>query len=101
MLSRSLGIVDSERLLAALQKGRRGEEIHDDERIFVIEDTAEIRLNKPHVVSSESQSNTHKQEISFDTLLKAALRHRPDRIILGEVPRVRSQNVARCDEYRA
>lgn len=60
-------------------------EIHDDERIFVIEDTAEIRLDKPHVVSSESQSNTHKQEISFDTLLKAALRHRPDRIILGEV----------------
>ncbi len=60
-------------------------EIPDDERIFLIEDTAEIRLNKPHVVSSESQSSTHKQEISFDTLLKAALRHRPDRIILGEV----------------
>jgi len=60
-------------------------EIPDEERIFIIEDTAEIRLNKPHVVSSESQSSTHKQEISFDTLLKAALRHRPDRIILGEV----------------
>jgi pilus assembly protein CpaF len=60
-------------------------EIPDDERIFLIEDTAEIRLNKPHVVSSESQSSTHKREISFDTLLKAALRHRPDRIILGEV----------------
>jgi len=60
-------------------------EIPDDERIFIIEDTAEIRLNKPHVVSSESQSNMHKMEISFDTLLKAALRHRPDRIILGEV----------------
>jgi len=60
-------------------------EIPDDERIFLIEDTAEIRLNKPHVVSSESQSSTHKQEISFDTLLKAALRHRSDPIILGEV----------------
>lgn len=60
-------------------------EIPDDERIFIIEDTAEIRLDKPHVVSSESQSSTHKQEISFDTLLKTALRHRPDRIILGEV----------------
>src|SRR5258708_28874863 len=55
------------------------------ERIFLMEDTAEIRRNKPHVVSAESQSSTHKQEISFDTLLKAALRHRPDRIILGEV----------------
>ena len=60
-------------------------EIPDEERIFIIEDTAEIRLDKPHVVSSEAQSSTHKQEISFDTLLKAALRHRPDRIILGEV----------------
>jgi pilus assembly protein CpaF len=60
-------------------------EIPDEERIFTIEDTAEIRLKKPHVVSSESQSNTHKEEVSFDTLLKAALRHRPDRIILGEV----------------
>jgi|SRR5579871_1443363 len=61
------------------------DEIPDEERIFLIEDTAEIRLNKPHVISSESQANTHKEEVSFDALLKAALRHRPDRIILGEV----------------
>src|SRR5438067_5091787 len=61
------------------------DEIPDEERIFVIEDTAEIRLKKSHVISSESQSNTHKEEVTFDTLLKAALRHRPDRIILGEV----------------
>jgi pilus assembly protein CpaF len=60
-------------------------EIPDEERIFTIEDTVELRLRKPHVISSESQSNTHKEEVSFDTLLKAALRHRPDRIILGEV----------------
>ena len=60
-------------------------EIPDEERIFLIEDTAEIRLQKPHVISSESQANTHKEEVSFDTLLRAALRHRPDRIILGEI----------------
>ena len=60
-------------------------EIPDEERIFVIEDTAEVRIQKPHVVSTESQANTHKEEITFDVLLKAALRHRPDRIILGEV----------------
>ena len=35
-------------------------------------------------MSSESQSSTHKQDITFDTPLNAALRHRPDRIILGE-----------------
>lgn len=60
-------------------------EIPEEERIFIIEDTAEIKLNKPHVISSESQSNTHREDVSFETLLKAALRHRPDRIILGEV----------------
>src|SRR5207237_7270765 len=60
-------------------------EIPEDERIFVIEDTAETRIKRPHVISTESQSNTHKEEITFDVLLKAALRHRPDRIILGEV----------------
>jgi pilus assembly protein CpaF len=67
--------------------------IPDEERIFVIEDTAEIRLKKPHVISSESQSNTHKEEVSFDTLLKAALRHRPDRIILGEVRGVEARTL--------
>jgi pilus assembly protein CpaF len=60
-------------------------EIPEEDRIFVIEDIAEARIQKPHVVSTESQSNTHKEEITFDVLLKAALRHRPDRIILGEV----------------
>jgi pilus assembly protein CpaF len=60
-------------------------EIPEEDRIFVIEDIAEVRIQKPHVVSTESQSNTHKEEITFDVLLKAALRHRPDRIILGEV----------------
>jgi pilus assembly protein CpaF len=68
-------------------------EIPDDERIFVIEDTAEIRLKKPHVISSESQSNTHKEEVTFDTLLRAALRHRPDRIILGEVRGVEARTL--------
>jgi pilus assembly protein CpaF len=60
-------------------------EIPEEDRIFVIEDIAEVRIQKPHVVSTEAQSNTHKEEITFDVLLKAALRHRPDRIILGEV----------------
>ena len=68
-------------------------EISDDERIFVIEDTAEIRLDKPHVISAEAQSSTHKQELSFDTLLKAALRHRPDRIILGEIRGVEARTL--------
>lgn len=55
------------------------------ERILTIEDTAELDLRKPHVVSAESQMDTHKNRIPFDDLLRAVLRHRPDRIIVGEV----------------
>ena len=56
-----------------------------DERIFLIEDTAELHIRKPHIVSTESQVDTHRSKVTFDDLLKAALRHRPDRIIVGEV----------------
>jgi len=55
------------------------------ERILIIEDTAELHIRKPHVVSAEAQTDTHKKSVTFDDLLKAALRHRPDRIILGEI----------------
>jgi len=59
--------------------------IPDEDRILVIEDTAELAIRKPHVVSAEAQLDTHKSTITFDDLLKASLRHRPDRIIIGEV----------------
>jgi pilus assembly protein CpaF len=59
--------------------------IPNNERILVIEDTAELHLRKPHVVSAEAQMDTHKDAVTFDDLLKAALRHRPDRILVGEV----------------
>lgn len=59
--------------------------IPEHERILVIEDTAELRIRKPHVVQLEAQVHTHKQTVTFDDLLKATLRHRPDRILVGEV----------------
>lgn len=59
--------------------------IPEDERILVIEDTAELHIRKPHVVSAESQTDTHRSTVTFDDLLRAILRHRPDRIIVGEV----------------
>src|ERR1700739_4121949 len=55
------------------------------ERIVVIEDTAELRIEKPNVLAAECQTDTFKSRISFDDLLKSSLRWRPDRIILGEV----------------
>jgi pilus assembly protein CpaF len=59
--------------------------IPEQERIVVIEDTAELRIEKPNVLAAECQTDTFKARISFDDLLKSALRWRPDRIILGEV----------------
>src|ERR1039458_9101062 len=58
--------------------------IPSSERIVVIEDTSELRINKPNVVCAECQ-NTHEGRVNFDALLRASLRWRPDRIILGEV----------------
>ena len=59
--------------------------IPDDQRIVVIEDTSELHLQKPNMLAVECQTDTFKASISFDDLLKSALRWRPDRIILGEV----------------
>ena len=59
--------------------------IPEDDRILIIEDTAELHIRKPHIVSAESQTDTHRSQVAFDDLLKAVLRHRPDRIIVGEV----------------
>jgi pilus assembly protein CpaF len=59
--------------------------IPDGDRILIIEDVAELSIRKPHVISAEAQLNTHKSQIGFSDLLKAVLRHRPDRIIVGEV----------------
>jgi pilus assembly protein CpaF len=65
--------------------GTLADAIPEHERILLIEDTAELHIRKPHIVSTESQTDTHRSQVTFDDLLKAVLRHRPDRIIVGEV----------------
>jgi pilus assembly protein CpaF len=59
--------------------------IPDHDRILILEDVAELYIRKQHVISAEVQLDTHKSQIGFADLLKAALRHRPDRIIVGEI----------------
>ena len=59
--------------------------IPDEERIVVIEDTAELRISKPNILAAECQIATSKGAVDFDRLLRSSLRWRPDRIILGEV----------------
>jgi energy-coupling factor transporter ATP-binding protein EcfA2 len=58
-----------------------GQSIPDHERIVVIEDTAELRIEKPNIMAVECQTDTYRNAVTFDDLLKAALRWRPDRII--------------------
>jgi pilus assembly protein CpaF len=57
------------------------------ERIATIEDTAELRLQQPHVVRLEGRPPNveGRGEITIRRLLRNALRMRPDRIIVGEV----------------
>jgi Flp pilus assembly CpaF family ATPase len=48
-------------------------------------DTSELRIQKPNVLAVECQADSFNARISFDDLLKSALRWSADRIILGEV----------------
>jgi pilus assembly protein CpaF len=66
--------------------------IPDDDRIVVIEETAEIHLEKPNLVRFEARRSQVPlgQElplpaVTISDLVRATLRHRPDRIIVGEV----------------
>jgi len=60
--------------------------IPDDERILLIEDTAEIELGHANLVRFEArQEQNAVRPVAIRDLLKASLRHRPDRILLGEV----------------
>jgi pilus assembly protein CpaF len=66
--------------------------IPDRHRIVLIEETAEIHLDKPNVVRLEARRaqaplghEAPLPPVTIADLLRAALRHRPDRILVGEV----------------
>lgn len=61
--------------------------IPPNERIVTIEDAAELQMQQPHVLRLETRPPNieGKGEITQRTLVRNALRMRPDRIILGEV----------------
>lgn len=62
-------------------------QIPEDERIITIEDAVELQLKQKHVVRLESRpANIEGSgEVTIRTLVRNALRMRPDRIIIGEV----------------
>jgi pilus assembly protein CpaF len=63
-----------------------GKLIPGEERILVIEDTAEIQLTHENLARFEARREQNGvPAVTIRDLLKAALRHRPDRLILGEI----------------
>ncbi len=63
-----------------------GKFIPSDERILLIEDRSEIHMDQDNLVRFEArQPQNGLPAITIRDLLKASLRHRPDRIILGEI----------------
>ncbi len=60
--------------------------IPDDERVITLEDAAELRIRKPHVVRLETRppNAEGRGEVSMRDLVINALRMRPDRLIIGE-----------------
>jgi pilus assembly protein CpaF len=62
-------------------------EVWSDERIVTIEETAELALGQPHVVRLEARPPNAEGAgaVPVRALVRAALRLRPDRLIVGEV----------------
>jgi len=60
--------------------------IPDNQRIVTVEDSAELKLSKQHVVSLEARNaNTEGSgAVSIRELVRNTLRMRPDRVVVGE-----------------
>jgi pilus assembly protein CpaF len=60
--------------------------IPEEERVVTIEDAAEIRLRKPHVIRLEARPVNIEGSgaVTIRDLVRNSLRMRPDRIIVGE-----------------
>lgn len=67
--------------------GAVSQAVPDGERIVVIEETSEIKLNQDHCIYLEVQRGDEqgKGVLSIRDLFVSSLRMRPDRIIVGEV----------------
>ena len=56
-----------------------------DERIVAIEDTLELRIDHSNCVRFEARGPAGRSAVTIRDLVRHALRHRPDHIVVGEV----------------
>jgi pilus assembly protein CpaF len=60
--------------------------IPDEERVIVLEDVSELQIDKPNLVRLETRrEQPGLPAVSMRELLRATLRLRPDRIVVGEI----------------
>jgi pilus assembly protein CpaF len=64
-----------------------GSRIPSTQRVLIVEDSSELKINTDHVVFFETKHGDEngKGAVTIRDLIKAALRLRPDRIVVGEV----------------
>ncbi len=64
-----------------------GSRIPPTQRVLIVEDSSELKINTEHVVFFETKHGDEhgKGAVTIRDLIKAALRLRPDRIVVGEV----------------
>jgi type IV secretion system protein VirB11 len=61
-------------------------EIPETDRVLVIEDTPEVNLDRPNALGLVAvKGDLGEARVTVDDLLQAALRMRPDRLMVGEV----------------
>lgn len=62
------------------------QEAADDERLVLVEDTAELNLDHPHTVSLQARvaNSEGRGAVGLDELIRQALRMRPSRLVVGE-----------------
>ena len=73
--------------------------IPDDQPIVAIEDTLELRIDSPNRVRFEAR-RLQQGALTIRDLVRHALRHRPDHIVVGEVRRRRSSRPVASPQHR-
>ena len=73
--------------------------IPDDERIVAIEDTLELRIDSPNCVRFEARG-LQQGAVTIRDLVRHALRHRPDHIVVGEVRGGEAADLLQAPQHR-